>query len=112
MLRNFTTCKKLMSRNISEFDYKTEIAALVKNGWSVSEGQKELKTEFKFKDHPEAIRFVVEVGTIAEKMGHYPEWSNIYNIVWVKFKSDQPGGVGSSDIKLAQKMQSIAQFKN
>ena len=43
-----------------------------------------LKRSFKFKDFIEAWSFMTRVALEAEKMGHHPEWSNVYNTVDIK----------------------------
>ena len=38
---------------------------------------------------------------LAERANHHPEWSNIYNKVWVELVTHDAGGITRFDIELA-----------
>ena len=49
------------------------------NSWTfVKDG---IEKKIKFKNFPEAISFIVQLGFITEKLKHHPEISNVYNNV-------------------------------
>jgi 4a-hydroxytetrahydrobiopterin dehydratase len=52
-----------------------------------------LSREFVFKDFKEAFGFMAEVGIIAEQMNHHPEWTNVYNKVFIKLSTHDAGNV-------------------
>ncbi|MFT7582825.1 MAG: 4a-hydroxytetrahydrobiopterin dehydratase [Myxococcota bacterium] len=74
-------------------------------GWRY-EGQK-LHRDFQFEDFVEAFGWMSRVALVAERMGHHPEWSNVYNSVKVSLQThDAAGGpaVTDADVKLARLM--------
>ncbi|MCR6635442.1 4a-hydroxytetrahydrobiopterin dehydratase [Devosia sp.] len=71
-------------------------------GWTIENGEKELKRSFKFKDFSEAFGFVARVALLAEKAGHHPDWSNSYNKVEIVLSTHDAGGLTQKDVDLAQ----------
>jgi len=47
--------------------------------WTEQDGK--LCRRFKFKNFSEAFAFMTRVAMVAEKMGHHPDWTNVYNTV-------------------------------
>lgn len=60
-----------------------------------------LKT-YEFRDFIAAFSFMTRVAMEAEKMGHHPEWSNVYNKVVIRLTTHSDGGVTDKDFKLAE----------
>jgi 4a-hydroxytetrahydrobiopterin dehydratase len=52
-----------------------------------------LEREFRFRDFVEAFSFMTRVALVAERMGHHPEWSNVYGTVRVRLSTHDAGGV-------------------
>ena len=52
-----------------------------------------LNRVFKFKDFTQAFAFMTEVAFAAEKMGHHPTWSNVYNTVDIKLNTHDVGDI-------------------
>ena len=52
-----------------------------------------LEKEFIFDDFVSAFSFMTKVAFIAEKMYHHPEWSNVYNKVFIKLSTHEAGNV-------------------
>jgi 4a-hydroxytetrahydrobiopterin dehydratase len=77
-----------------------EIAELT--DWKVIDGK--LNRAFKFKDFVEAFGFMTKVAIVAEKMGHHPELSNVYNRVVIDLVTHDAGGIGPLDLELAKKI--------
>ena len=50
------------------------------------EKDNQLTQNFTFKDFKDAWAFMSKVALLAEKMGHHPNWSNVYNKVEIKLK--------------------------
>ncbi|WMN12029.1 4a-hydroxytetrahydrobiopterin dehydratase [Marivirga salinae] len=50
-----------------------------------------LKRTLEFKDFTEAFGFMAKVAIIAEKMGHHPNWSNVYNKVSFELTTHDKG---------------------
>ena len=76
-------------------------------GWSVVEGK--LHREYKFSDFVSAFGFMAAAATVAEKLDHHPDWSNVYNRVTVDLSTHDAGGITSLDIQLAERMEKLAQ---
>lgn len=68
-----------------------------------------LVREFQFKNFTVAFGFMASVATVAERMGHHPDWSNSYNRVMVRLSTHDAGGVTSLDVELAHAMSDLAE---
>ncbi len=67
-----------------------------------------LTKTFKFKDFTEAFGFMARVAIQAEKMGHHPNWSNVYDQVVITLCTHDAGDiVTDKDRKLAQVIDSL-----
>ncbi|MGB6059672.1 MAG: 4a-hydroxytetrahydrobiopterin dehydratase [Microthrixaceae bacterium] len=73
-----------------------------------SEGGTALVREFEFDNFTGAFGFMAAVATVAERMGHHPDWSNSYNQVTVRLSTHDVGGVTSLDVELAHEMSALA----
>lgn len=61
-----------------------------------------LKGSFTFDNFIEAFAFMTKVALIAEKMGHHPLWTNVYNKVEITLSTHDAGDiVTEKDRKLA-----------
>jgi 4a-hydroxytetrahydrobiopterin dehydratase len=50
-----------------------------------------LTNTYAFEDFSEAFAFMTRVAMIAERMGHHPEWSNIWNQVTITLRTHDAG---------------------
>ena len=74
--------------------------------WIITE--KELYKEFFFEDFSQAIAFMTQVGYMAERLDHHPEWTNIDYGVLVRLTTHDAGDtVTQKDIELAKEMDKI-----
>jgi 4a-hydroxytetrahydrobiopterin dehydratase len=72
----------------------------VPDGWEEREGA--LHRSFTFADFSEAWAFMSRVALLAEKAGHHPNWSNVWNQVDIALTSHDAGStVTDRDRKLA-----------
>ena len=69
-------------------------------GWSVVEGK--LHKEYKFPDFIHAFGFMATSALAIEKMGHHPEWFNVYDRVTVDVTTHDAQGITSKDVDLAK----------
>lgn len=60
------------------------------SSWTEENGR--LVREFRFKDFTEAFAFMTRVALIAERMGHHPDWSNVYDRVRITLSTHDAGG--------------------
>ncbi len=75
--------------------------------WKESNGK--LQRSFKFKDFSEAFAFMVRVALLAERMGHHPEWTNVYNKVSISLCTHDAGDiVTEKDRLLATAIDAVA----
>lgn len=70
--------------------------------WSYDAERDAIEREFKFPDFAAAFAFMTRVALAAEKAGHHPEWSNIYNKVHIRLTSHEAGGLTEKDVALAR----------
>jgi 4a-hydroxytetrahydrobiopterin dehydratase len=75
------------------------------------EKDNKLKKTFEFKDFSGAFGWMAMVALAAEKMGHHPEWTNVYNKVDVALYTHDAGNtITEKDRKLADKMDKFYAF--
>jgi 4a-hydroxytetrahydrobiopterin dehydratase len=96
-----------MSRVFSDIERDEEMAELAR--WRYEASQKAIVRDLKFKDFSAAFGFMARVALAAEKAGHHPEWSNVYNRVTVALSTHDAGGVTDKDIGLAKAIDAIAE---
>ena len=79
------------------------------SNWSLVEDRDAISRTFEFKDFIQGFGFMSEVALQAEKSDHHPEWFNVYNRVEVTLSTHDVGGLSALDVKLAEKMDQLAQ---
>jgi 4a-hydroxytetrahydrobiopterin dehydratase len=57
---------------------------------------------FTFKDFSEAFAFMTRVAMAAESADHHPEWSNVYNRVYILLTTHSASGLTQKDVDLAK----------
>lgn len=75
-------------------------------GWNVVEGK--LHKEYKFSDFIHAFGFMATAALAIEKMGHHPEWFNVYNRVTVDLTTHDAQGITTKDVELAKLLDETA----
>ena len=75
-------------------------------GWKIETG--ELVKTFTFKDFVASLRFVNQVGELAEKAGHHPDIDIRYNRVRLALSTHDAGGLTQKDFDLAAQAQRLA----
>ncbi|HXH43508.1 MAG TPA: 4a-hydroxytetrahydrobiopterin dehydratase [Bradyrhizobium sp.] len=78
------------------------------SGWTEVQDRDAIGKTFVFRDFNEAFGFMTRAALVAEKMGHHPEWRNVYKTVEVVLSTHDSGGVTALDIDLAKAMNAIA----
>lgn len=58
-----------------------------------TEKDNKLSRTFKFNNFTEAFAFMTEVAFLAEKHGHHPNWSNVYNTVQIDLNTHDAGNI-------------------
>lgn len=72
------------------------------DGWGPVSGSEAIRRDFSFKNFSEAFGFMARVALVAEKMGHHPDWSNVYNRVTITLNTHDAGGLTEKDFALAK----------
>ena len=90
---------------LSDSELKSALAALP--GWSIDHAK--LHREYKFPDFIHAFGFMSTAALAIEKMGHHPEWFNVYNRVSVDLTTHDAQGITQKDIELAKLLDTTAQ---
>jgi 4a-hydroxytetrahydrobiopterin dehydratase len=75
-------------------------------GWELADGK--LHRGFVFPDFAEAWGFMTAVAAEAERLGHHPDWSNVYNRVIIDLVTHDAGGITALDFELAGHAQDLA----
>ncbi|MFM7578953.1 MAG: 4a-hydroxytetrahydrobiopterin dehydratase, partial [Microcystaceae cyanobacterium] len=75
-------------------------------GWSLGSGK--LHRQFTFADFSEAFGFMTRLALVAEKMGHHPEWFNVYNRVTIDLTTHDAGGITALDVEFARQANELA----
>jgi 4a-hydroxytetrahydrobiopterin dehydratase len=89
---------------LSDEALRSELKQLT--GWTMENGK--LHRVYQFADFVHAFGFMAIAALEIEKMNHHPEWSNVWNRVAVDLTTHDAGGVTADDIKLARKLEDIA----
>ena len=72
------------------------------------EENNQLQRSFEFNNFVEAYAFMTKVGFAAEKMGHHPNWTNVYNKVHIKLCThDANDTITEKDIQLSKEIDAI-----
>ena len=67
-----------------------------------------LTRKFEFNDFSEAFAFMTRVAIEAERMGHHPDWNNVYNTVEINLSTHDDGDkVTDQDRKLAERIDGL-----
>ena len=77
-------------------------------GWEPAEDGRALIRTLKFKDFSEAFAFLTRVALHAEKVGHHPEFTSVWNRLDFRLTSHDAGGVTERDVKLAEAINRLA----
>jgi 4a-hydroxytetrahydrobiopterin dehydratase len=89
---------------LSETEVTTHLTKLP--AWQVTAG--ELVRTFQFGDFCAALRFVNQVGVLAEEAGHHPDIDIRYNKVRLALVTHDEGGLTTKDFELADKVDQLS----
>ena len=78
-------------------------------GWEADSGA--LKKQYEFSDFREASNFVQRYSQYCQKVGHAPEWSNVYNKVNVTLANSEFGEVGTKEVDIANYLDMVHSVK-
>lgn len=82
---------------LTDAEIETALAGLA--GWR-RDGDRIVR-DFQFADFITALGFIVQVGALAERADHHPEFTNVYNKVAIALSTHDSGGITSMDTTFA-----------
>jgi 4a-hydroxytetrahydrobiopterin dehydratase len=74
----------------------------MQNKWEQDSGK--LVKNFRFQNFKEALKFINNVGEIAESINHHPKIINIYNTVRLELWTHSQNTISDLDFQLADKI--------
>lgn len=98
-----------MSDKLSDEEREQDLAPLLQNGWDMVDGRDAITKRFTFRNFVDAFGWMTRAAIWSEKWNHHPEWSNIYKHVDVTLASHDVDGLSARDVKLARKMDALAE---
>lgn len=81
---------------------------LMDTGWSMVDGRDAIAKDFVFANFIAAFGWMTRAAIVAEKMGHHPEWFNVYKTVSVTLSTHDVDGLSELDVRLAKRMDALA----
>lgn len=89
-----------------------QIAAALRDLPNWKHARDALTHTFEFGSFKEAMSFMVRVGFEAESLDHHPEWTNVYNKVFVRLTTHDAGNkVSEKDLLLAKRIAVLSWVK-
>ena len=71
-------------------------------GWTVDDKGLSAYKHYRFRDFVAAFVFMTVIAKEAERLGHHPDWRNVYCDVWVTLTTHDTGGLTHLDVSLAR----------
>ncbi|KAI5799635.1 pterin 4 alpha carbinolamine dehydratase-domain-containing protein [Pyronema domesticum] len=81
---------------------RSNVADLLKSGWSLSHTKDGLEREYVFGGFAKAMDFMNQVAQQCRITRHHPEWANVYNTVRIRWTTHNPKGLSEKDIEMAR----------
>lgn len=92
-----------MREKFDDTQIQAELQSL--NDWKYNNNA--IEKNFVFKNFKEALAMMVRIGFEAEKMDHHPDWTNVYNKLYIRLNTHDAGGITEKDFALAKKIDGI-----
>jgi 4a-hydroxytetrahydrobiopterin dehydratase len=94
-----------MAAKLNMQERETALAGIGDWEWDVKRDA--IARSFTFQDFSAAFAFMTRVALAAEKADHHPEWSNVWNKVYILLTTHDAGGLTQKDIDLAKVIDSF-----
>ena len=92
------------SRNASKPAEIKSFKKLLGNGWKLIKGR-QLEKNYKFPDFNAALAYTIQVGNLAENVGHHPDILLTYGAVRIQLSTHSVKGLTENDFILAAKIE-------
>ncbi|KAK8010598.1 Pterin-4-alpha-carbinolamine dehydratase [Apiospora arundinis] len=76
--------------------------------WNLISSGEGLERSFKFKTFAKTWDFMTAVSLQCKLKNHHPEWSNVYNVTFIRWTTHSPKGLSTKDVELAVICDSLA----
>ncbi|XP_068246305.1 pterin-4-alpha-carbinolamine dehydratase 2-like [Palaemon carinicauda] len=86
---------------LTRYERDDQLIPLLDNGWNMVDGRDAINKTFLFQSFNEAWSWMSRVALAGERMGHHPEWFNVYNTVQVTWITPECNGITVRDVKMA-----------
>ena len=70
------------------------------DGWMYENNA--IHTAFEFENFKEAFTMMTRIAFEAERLGHHPDWANVYNRLDISLSTHDAGGVTDKDFEFAE----------
>lgn len=84
---------------ISTLDIERALQALT--DWELERERTAISRKYVFTDFSEAFAFMQLIAVQAQLVDHHPEWSNVYNVVNIRWTSHDAKALTQRDIAMA-----------
>lgn len=84
---------------ISTLDIGRALQALT--DWELERERTAISRKYVFTDFSEAFAFMQSIAVQAQLVDHHPEWSNVYNVVHIRWTSHDAKALTQRDIAMA-----------
>ena len=78
------------------------------SGWELQNDARQIERKFKFRNFGETLRFVTQVGELAEAEGHHPDISFGWGHAAVSLQTKKIKGLHENDFIMAAKIDRLA----
>jgi 4a-hydroxytetrahydrobiopterin dehydratase len=89
-----------------------ELEELKNNGWIISEDNKKIRKEYKFKNFKQSIDFLKDIQPSADALNHHPDVCVYYNKVIIELSTHEVNGLTELDYQLANKIDDLYKLKS
>ncbi|EPX84888.1 Pterin-4a-carbinolamine dehydratase [Rubellimicrobium thermophilum DSM 16684] len=97
-----------MVEKLTQAERDALLPPLGEAGWGADPETDSIRKIWKFRSFSEAWGFMSRVALLAEKMGHHPDWRNVYNVVDLRLTTHACDGLSRLDIEMAPKIDALA----
>ena len=90
-------------KKLTDSEINNELSKL--DGWDYNNNA--IETTFEFESFKDAFSVMSRIAFEAEAQEHHPEWTNVYNKLYIRLSTHDADGVTENDFKLAKIIESI-----
>ena len=88
---------------LSEEQIQEKLKSL--EGWEYADNG--IECSFEFTNFKEAFSIMTRIAFECEAQNHHPDWSNVYNRLYIRLSTHDASGVTEYDFKLAESIERI-----